>query len=52
MLQTHTVLSFEDVLPMLPPKTKKCDVMPFLRDWYAKETAIIDEKKHELSNVN
>jgi hypothetical protein len=45
-------LTFEDVLPLLPPKTKKRDVMPFIRTWMANESATIERLKDQLSGVN
>jgi len=45
LVNRNSCLTFEYVLPFLPPKTKKQDVMPFLRLWMANESAAIERLK-------
>lgn len=51
LVNSQSCLSFEDVLPLLPPKTKKLEVMPYLRNWITNGTLQIERLKEELTTV-
>lgn len=52
LVNPQSCLVFQDITALLPPGTKKRDVTPYLKNWFADESGKIKSLNEKLSDVS